>query len=157
VTGGASSAISTTGTTDSVRSIVEFAGLTRCCRWRRPPALGRGGCAVSLTALFGHGFGRHFEAEGFTVANIKSQKKRILTDAKRADRNKAVRSELKTRAKNAVRDAGTETGDEAMRLAVKRLDMAAAKKVIHKNQAARRKSRLMKKINAVTAAAQTTD
>ena len=47
--------------------------------------------------------------------------------------------------------------DEAMRLAVKRLDMAAAKKVIHKNQAARRKSRLMKKINAVTAAATSTD
>ncbi len=91
------------------------------------------------------------------MANIKSQKKRILTDAKRAERNKAVRSELKTRAKNAVRDAGTETGDEAMRLAVKRLDMAAAKKVIHKNQAARRKSRLMKKINAVTAAVTTTD
>jgi small subunit ribosomal protein S20 len=85
------------------------------------------------------------------VANIKSQKKRILTDAKRADRNKAVRSELKTRTKNAVRDAGTDTGEEALRLAVKRLDMAASKKVIHKNQAARRKSRLMKKINAATA------
>jgi small subunit ribosomal protein S20 len=64
-----------------------------------------------------------------------------------------VRSELKTRAKNAVRDAGSETGEEAMRLAVKRLDMAASKKVIHKNQAARRKSRMMKKINAATAAA----
>jgi small subunit ribosomal protein S20 len=87
------------------------------------------------------------------VANIKSQKKRILTDAKRAERNKAVRSELKTRAKNAVRDAATETGEEALRLAVKRLDMAASKKVIHKNQAARRKSRLMKKFNAATAAA----
>jgi small subunit ribosomal protein S20 len=98
-----------------------------------------------------------FAVEGFHVANIKSQKKRILTDAKRAERNKAVRSELKTRAKNAVRDAGTDTGDEAMRLAVKRLDMAAAKKVIHKNQAARRKSRLMKKINAVTAASTTSD
>ena len=82
------------------------------------------------------------------MANIKSQKKRILTNAKRADRNKAVKSELKTRSKNAVRTAGTEEGAEALRLAVKRLDMAAAKGVIHKNQAARRKSRLMKKINA---------
>ena len=82
------------------------------------------------------------------MANIKSQKKRILTNAKRADRNKAVKSELKTRVKNAVKAAETEQSEEALRLAVKRLDMAAAKRVIHKNQAARRKSRLMKHINA---------
>ena len=82
------------------------------------------------------------------MANIKSQKKRILTNAKAAERNKAVKSELKTRSKNAVGAIGTETGEEYLRLAVKRLDMAAAKGVIHKNQAARRKSRLMKKINA---------
>ena len=81
------------------------------------------------------------------MANIKSQKKRILTNAKAAERNKAVKSELKTRSKNAVAAIGTETGEEYLRLAVKRLDMAAAKGVIHKNQAARRKSRLMKKIN----------
>ena len=82
------------------------------------------------------------------VANIKSQKKRILTNAKAAERNKAVKSELKTRSKNAVAAIGSDTGEESMRLAVKRLDMAAAKGVIHKNQAARRKSRLMKKINS---------
>jgi small subunit ribosomal protein S20 len=82
------------------------------------------------------------------VANIKSQKKRILTNAKRAERNKAAKSELKTRAKNAVKAAGTDEGPEALRLAVKRIDMAASKGIIHKNQAARRKSRLMKKLNA---------
>ncbi|MDO8364793.1 MAG: 30S ribosomal protein S20 [Actinomycetota bacterium] len=82
------------------------------------------------------------------MANIKSQKKRILTNAKRAERNKAVKSELKTRVKNAVKATGSEENEESLRLAVKRLDMAAAKGVIHKNQAARRKSRLMKKINA---------
>ena len=82
------------------------------------------------------------------MANIKSQKKRILTNAKAAERNKAMKSELKTRTKNAVSVINTETGEEALRLAVKRLDMAAAKGVIHKNQAARRKSRLMKKVNA---------
>ncbi len=82
------------------------------------------------------------------MANIKSQKKRILTNAKAAERNKAVKSELKTRSKNAVKTAGTAEADEALRIAVKRLDMAAAKGVIHRNQAARRKSRLMKKINA---------
>ena len=81
------------------------------------------------------------------MANIKSQKKRILTNAKRAERNKAVRSELKTRVKSATKTAGTPEGPEALRLAVKRLDMAAAKGVIHPNQAARRKSRLMKKLN----------
>ena len=82
------------------------------------------------------------------MANIKSQKKRILTNAKRAARNKAVKSELKTRVKNARAAAGTEHADETLRLAVKRLDVAAAKGVIHPNQAARRKSRLMKQINA---------
>ena len=84
------------------------------------------------------------------MANIKSQKKRILTNAKAAERNKAVKSELKTRSKNAVKTVGSEGGEEALRLAVKRLDMAAAKGVIHKNQAARRKSRLMKKVNAAS-------
>jgi small subunit ribosomal protein S20 len=78
------------------------------------------------------------------VANIKSQKKRIITNAKRAERNKAVRSELKTRIKTAVQTAGTEDGDAFLQLAQKRLDQAAAKGIIHKKQAARRKSRLMK-------------
>ncbi len=82
------------------------------------------------------------------MANIKSQKKRILTNAKAAERNKAVKSELKTRQKNAVKAAGSDDADEALRLAVKRLDMAATKGIIHKNAAARRKSRMMKKINA---------
>jgi small subunit ribosomal protein S20 len=82
------------------------------------------------------------------VANIKSQKKRILTNAKAAERNKAVKSELKTRTKNALKAVGTDDAEEAMRLAVKRIDMAASKGVIHKNQADRRKSRLMKKIRA---------
>jgi small subunit ribosomal protein S20 len=84
------------------------------------------------------------------VANIKSQKKRNITNAKRAARNKAVKSELKTRVKTATVTIGSEGNDEAVRLAVKRLDMAAAKGVIHKNQAARRKSRLMKKVAAAS-------
>ena len=82
------------------------------------------------------------------MANIKSQKKRNITNAKRAERNKAVKSELKTRVKSATATIGSDDNDEAVRLAVKRLDMAAAKGVIHKNQAARRKSRLMKKVAA---------
>ena len=81
------------------------------------------------------------------MANIKSQKKRILTNAKAADRNKAVKSELRTRVRTAQSSAGTPEGVEALRLAVKRIDMAAAKGIIHPNSAARRKSRLMRQLN----------
>jgi small subunit ribosomal protein S20 len=84
------------------------------------------------------------------VANIKSQKKRILTNAKRQARNKAVRSELKTRVKTAVRTAtsapGTDESAEALRMAIKRLDKAAQRGVIHKNQAANRKSALVRRL-----------
>ena len=82
------------------------------------------------------------------MANIKSQKKRILTNAKAAERNRAVRSELKTRVKKAESTVGTDENEASVRAAVKRLDSAASKGVIHKNTAARRKSRLMKRINA---------
>ena len=82
------------------------------------------------------------------MANIKSQKKRNITNAKRAERNKAVKSELKTRVKKATASVGTDIQDDDVKLALKRLDKAATKGVIHPNQAARRKSRLMKKINA---------
>ncbi|HVV37495.1 MAG TPA: 30S ribosomal protein S20 [Acidimicrobiales bacterium] len=85
------------------------------------------------------------------MANIKSQKKRILTNEKARVANKAVRSELKTRTKAAVTAAGTETGPDALKLAIKKLDKAATKGVIHKNAAARRKSRLMKRVNASSA------
>ncbi len=89
-----------------------------------------------------------FEFTEVPVANIKSQKKRIRTNAKAADRNRAVKNELKTRLKKARATAGEESNTEDVRLAVKRIDMAAAKGIIHKNTAARRKSRLMKKVNA---------
>jgi small subunit ribosomal protein S20 len=82
------------------------------------------------------------------VANIKSQKKRNLTNAKRAARNKAVKSELKTRVKTATQSIGDDSNADDVRLAIKRLDKAAAKGVIHPNQAARRKSRLMRAVNS---------
>lgn len=84
------------------------------------------------------------------MANIKSQKKRVITNAKATDRNKAVRSELRSRVKTALETAGTPENQEALRLAVKRLDKAAAKRTIHPKQAARRKSRLMRKLNAAS-------
>ena len=81
------------------------------------------------------------------MANIRIQIKRNRQTVKRQARNKAVRSELRTRTKRAINaiDTGAEDSDEAIRLAVKRIDKAAAKGTIHKNQAANRKSRLMKR------------
>jgi small subunit ribosomal protein S20 len=88
------------------------------------------------------------------VANIKSQIKRNKTNEKRRLRNKSVRSELRTRVKAAVTTAetGADESAEALRLAVKRIDKAAAAGVIHKNQASRRKSRLVKRVAALTSA-----
>ncbi len=85
------------------------------------------------------------------MANIKSQIKRNRQTVKRQARNKAVRSELRTRTKRAISaiEEDAENADEALRLAIKRIDKAAAKGVIHKNQAANRKSRLMKRAATV--------
>jgi small subunit ribosomal protein S20 len=83
------------------------------------------------------------------VANIKSQIKRNRQTIVRTERNKAVRSELKTRTKSATAAAaeGADNATELAREAQKKIDMAARKGVIHKNAAARRKSRLAKKLN----------
>ena len=87
------------------------------------------------------------------MANIRSQIKRNRQNEKRRLRNKAVRSELRTRTKRAITalETGAEDSEEALRLAVKRIDKAAAKGVIHKNQAANRKSRLMHRVAALEA------
>jgi small subunit ribosomal protein S20 len=83
------------------------------------------------------------------VANIKSQIKRNRQNEKARQRNRAVRSELKSREKAAI--AAVESGEDAtdaLRLAQKRIDMAAAKGIVHRNQAARRKSRLARRAAA---------
>ncbi len=87
------------------------------------------------------------------MANIKSQIKRNRQNEKRRIANKTVRSELRTRTKNAVSAAetGAENAPEAERIAMKRIDKAAQKGVIHKNAAARRKSRLAKRLAAASA------
>jgi small subunit ribosomal protein S20 len=89
------------------------------------------------------------------VANIRSQIKRNRQTVKRQARNKAVRSELRTRSKraNAAIAEDVESAEETIRLAIKRIDKAAAKGVIHKNQAANRKSRLMKRAARASAEA----
>ena len=86
------------------------------------------------------------------MANIKSQIKRNLTNAKRTERNKAVKSELRTVVR-AVRSAIT-AGDAAaattaVQVASRKLDKAVSKGVIHKNQAANRKSALAKQAAAL--------
>ena len=79
------------------------------------------------------------------MANIKSQKKRIRTNAKAEARNKAAKAELRTRIKTATAEGAS---DDDVRIAIKRIDMAASKGVLHKNAAARKKSRLMAHVNA---------
>ena len=86
------------------------------------------------------------------MANIKSQIKRIGTNRKAAERNKAVKSELKTAiraAREAVAAGDKAKAAEAVALASKKLDKAVSKGVIHKNQAANRKSAIAKKVNSL--------
>ncbi len=86
------------------------------------------------------------------MANIKSQIKRNRQNEKRRLRNRAVRSELRTREKAAIAAAGGDGEAEALRQTIKRIDRAASKGVIHKNTAARKKSRLSARIKALGAA-----
>ncbi len=86
------------------------------------------------------------------MANIKSQIKRVKTNAIRTERNRAHKSELRTWIRK-VREA-TEAGDKtaaesALVTASKKLDKAVTKGVIHRNQAANKKSAMAKKVNAL--------
>ncbi len=86
------------------------------------------------------------------MANIKSQKKRILTNVKAHDRNKAVRSEVKSAVKKvheAVAAGDKDAAEVAAQSASRKLDKAASKGVIHKNQAANRKSGVVKQVAAM--------
>jgi len=83
------------------------------------------------------------------VANIKSQIKRIRTNEKARQRNVAVKSALKTTVRRfrAAADAGdAAAATAALQVASKALDKAASKGVIHKNQAANRKSGMAKQV-----------
>ena len=83
------------------------------------------------------------------MPNIKSAKKRVQVNAVRAARNKAANSNLKTVLKktNAAIE-NNENKAEAVKVAVKAIDQACAKGLIHKNKAARKKSQIMRKSNA---------
>ena len=86
------------------------------------------------------------------MPNIKSAKKRVLVAAKKARANKAARTNLKTVPKkaDAAVSAGAADQAEAIRVAIKKVDQAAAKKLMHKNAAAHKKSALMKKLAAAS-------
>jgi small subunit ribosomal protein S20 len=88
------------------------------------------------------------------MANIKSQIKRNRTNQRRAEKNKAVRTALKTSTKKvrtAVADGDGDAAAERSREAARALDKAASRGVIHKRTAARRKSRLARAANAAAA------
>ena len=84
------------------------------------------------------------------MPNIKSAKKRVLVNQKKAARNKARNSALKTQIKkaNAAIENNSEDKDVVLKKTVKMIDQAAAKGLIHKNTAANKKSALAKKANA---------
>ncbi|MCC6801782.1 MAG: 30S ribosomal protein S20 [Anaerolineae bacterium] len=86
------------------------------------------------------------------MANHKSALKRIRQNAKRRDYNRAFRSRARTfvkKAKVAISSSDAKSAEDATRLAIQDLDKAASKGIIHKRNAARRKSRLMKQLNAL--------
>lgn len=86
------------------------------------------------------------------MANIKSAKKRILVSATKADRNKSVRSEIKTYTKKveaAVAAGDKEAAVAALKIATVEIDKACAKGVYHKNNSARKVSRLTNLVNSM--------
>lgn len=86
------------------------------------------------------------------MPNIKSAKKRVKVIAKKAARNKSYNSALKTTIKKAIAELAqnSESKVEAVALAIKKIDQATTKGILHKNTAARKKSALMKSLNKLT-------
>lgn len=87
--------------------------------------------------------------EVFAVPNIKSAKKRVKVIAAKTARNKAIKSDLKTALKKADAAVAQNADNkvEVVRTAIKKVDMAASKGIMHKNKAARKKSQLALKLN----------
>lgn len=86
------------------------------------------------------------------MANIKSAKKRILVNRTKAERNKSIRSAVKTAMKKvdtAVANKDLAAAQAALPQAVKAIEMAASKGVYHKNNSARKVSRLTKAVNSI--------
>ena len=87
------------------------------------------------------------------MANIKSAKKRILVSRKKAERNKSVKSSVKTAIKKveaAIEAKDKSAADEALKAAIGKISSAANKGVYHKNTASRKISRMTKAVNAMS-------
>ncbi len=87
------------------------------------------------------------------MPNIKSAKKRVIVSANNQMRNKSIRSELRTsikKAEVAIKENASDK-DAAVKLAVQKIDSAATKGILHKNNAARKKSALVKRLNKTEA------
>ena len=86
------------------------------------------------------------------MPNIKSAKKRVKVIANKTLRNKSLNSALKTSMKkaNVAIESNSDAKDQVVKIAVKKIDQAASKGLIHKNTAARKKSKLVKKLNKVS-------
>ena len=84
------------------------------------------------------------------MPNIKSAKKRVKVIATKTLQNKAANSALKTEIKKAVAaiESNSENKEQAVRTVVKKIDQAAAKGILHRNTAARKKAALGRKLNA---------
>jgi small subunit ribosomal protein S20 len=103
---------------------------------------------------FTQDYGKRYNTQSFffqedILANLKSAIKRIRSNEKKRVRNRIVRSRARSavsKAKEQIHDKGDEA---AILLAIRELDKAAAKGVIHKNNAARRKSRLLRELNSM--------
>ncbi len=87
------------------------------------------------------------------MPNIKAAKKRVKVIAAKTLRNKSLNSSLKTSIKkaNAAIDNNANEKSEVVKVAVKKIDQAVSKGILHKNTAARKKSKLVKKLNKVSA------
>lgn len=94
----------------------------------------------------------NYDLEVYGLANIKSAKKRVITSQVRADRNKAIKSKVKTYIKKV--DAAVAAGDKAaaeaaLPVAIAEISKAASKGIFHKNTAARKVSRITKAVNTL--------
>jgi small subunit ribosomal protein S20 len=83
------------------------------------------------------------------LANLKSAIKRIRSNEKKRVRNRIIRSRARSAVSNAKEEMQTKGDEAALRLAIRELDKAASKGIIHKNNAARRKSRLFRELNSL--------
>ena len=86
------------------------------------------------------------------MANSKSQEKRIRQSERSRIRNKSVKSKIKSNMadfEKAVQDKDKEAAESSLKDTIKSLDKAASKNIIHKNNAANKKSRLMKDLNSI--------